>query len=194
MPRKLVLSVVVLVLMFIAGCGSSQAPSTPTLAVTTSSGVVVLSWAAVSGASSYVVFRGTSADIVSKTAIINESSTSYTDSSAVTGTTYHYQITAANSDYQSSPSNDVFVVGPIVLSSSSSNAMDWVGDTAAASYAVYRSDAADMSGSIELVTGVTTTNYTDSTTGLSGLYYYQVKAFDSSLAQVNLSNIISITY
>lgn len=197
MPRKLVLSVVALVLMFIAGCGSSQAPSTPTLAVTTSGGVMALSWTASSGASSYIVFRGASPQIYTKSVLASGlTGTSYTDSTAVGGTTYYYQVTAVNSDGQSSPSNDVTAIGPIVLSISATttNMLTWVGDPAAASYSVYRSTSSDMTGSSSLLTGSTALTFSDKIAATSTTYYYQVEAFDSTTAKINLSNIISITY
>lgn len=57
---------------------------------------VALSWSASTGATSYEVRRGTSAGTY-PTSVTTTTSTSYTDTSLVNGTTYYYQITASNS-------------------------------------------------------------------------------------------------
>ena len=71
-------------------------PAAPSgLSATAGNGSVSLSWPASSGATSYKVYRGTSAggeDLT--TAVGNPSGTSFTDSGVTNGTTYYYKVSA----------------------------------------------------------------------------------------------------
>lgn len=177
-------SLVVLVVMLVSGCGSSQAPTTPTGLSVTSTGPITLSWAASSGASSYIVFRGTaSGSITTKTLLTaGVSGTSYTDSSALAGPTYYYQITALNDSGQSSPSAETnasltsFTLAGTVIASQ--NVLSWAAIPNATSYNVYRSAATspDLSGKTQIVTGLTIATYTDTSVSAGNTYYYQVEA------------------
>ncbi|MDD2499473.1 MAG: hypothetical protein PHN92_01505 [Geobacter sp.] len=177
-------SLVVLVVMLVSGCGSSQAPATPTGLSVTSTAPITLSWAASSGASSYVVFRGTaSGSITTKTLLTaGVSGTSYTDSSALAGPTYYYQITALNDSGQSSPSAETnasltsFTLAGTVIASQ--NVLSWAAIPNATSYNVYRSAATspDLSGKTQIVTGLTIATYTDTLVSAGNTYYYQVEA------------------
>jgi predicted RNase H-related nuclease YkuK (DUF458 family) len=85
----------------------STAPPAPTnLAATSGNGSVSLSWTGSSGATSYNIYRGTSSGEESKITT-GVSATTYTDSSAVNGTTYFYEVTAVNSTGESGRSNEV---------------------------------------------------------------------------------------
>lgn len=78
---------------------SGTAPATPTgLTATGGSAQVSLSWAVTSGATSYNVYRGTSTNSESTTAIATGiAATSYTDTGLAGSTTYYYKVTAVNS-------------------------------------------------------------------------------------------------
>lgn len=177
-------SCALLVLMLVSGCGSSQAPTTPTGLAVTSTGPITLSWTGSSGASSYIVFRGTaSGSITTKTLLAaGVSGTSYTDSSSFAGPTYYYQITALNDSGQSSPSTEVgasltsfALTGSVV---SSQNVLAWAAIPNATSYTVYRGavSSAGISGKTAIATGVTLATYTDTTVTAGNTYYYQVEA------------------
>lgn len=177
-------SCALLVLMLVSGCGSSQAPTTPTGLAVTSTGPITLSWTGSSGASSYIVFRGTaSGSITTKTLLAaGVSGTSYTDSSSFAGPTYYYQITALNDSGQSSPSTEVgasltsfALTGSVV---SSQNVLAWAAIPNATSYTVYRGAvfSAGISGKTAIATGVTLATYTDTTVTAGNTYYYQVEA------------------
>lgn len=184
-----------LVLMLVSGCGSSQAPTTPTGLTVTSTGPITLSWTASSGASNYVIFRGTaSGSITTKTLLTAAvSGTSYTDLPTLVGTTYYYQITAVNSDGQSAPSSEVNATGTFSLSAST-HLLSWNSISNAVSYTVYRSINADMSSKETLSPGVALASYTD-TTGVTGTtYYYQVAAVNSSSTEFASSSIQQLTY
>lgn len=87
------------------GGGTSSKPSTPTgLSATASSSSISLSWSSVSTATSYNVYRSTSA-YGTYSNISSSYTTSYTDYSAIAGTTYYYKVSAVNSAGESSKSS-----------------------------------------------------------------------------------------
>jgi fibronectin type 3 domain-containing protein len=83
-------------------------PSAPTgLGATAGNAQVTLSWTASSGATSYNVYRGTTANGESTTAIATGiTTTSYTNTGLTNGTTYYYKVTASNSAGTSGYSNE----------------------------------------------------------------------------------------
>ncbi|QOX78418.1 hypothetical protein FY034_05550 [Trichlorobacter lovleyi] len=185
MFKAIAVSVALFALLFVAGCGSSQAPATPTGLTVTSTGPITLGWTASPGASSYVIFRGTaSGAITTKTLLAaGVSGTSYADSSALAGPTYYYQITALNDDGQSSPSTEIgatltsFTLTGSVISSQ--NVLSWTAIPNATSYNVYRDTVTltVITGKTPVVTGVTVATYTDTTTFTPGtINYYRVEA------------------
>jgi hypothetical protein len=79
----------------IAGlAGSIPAPGSPS--ATAGNNQVALSWSAVSGASSYIVKRATSSGGPFSNLAVGLTGTTFTDTTAANGTTYYYQIVAAN--------------------------------------------------------------------------------------------------
>ena len=106
-----------------------------------------LSWSASANATSYSVFRGTSSNGESTTALGTIAGTSFTDTSNVAGgTTYFYYVTAAASGYTtSSSSNEVQVTTPLApptlaqaTVSGSGISLSWSAVTNATGYTVYR--------------------------------------------------------
>lgn len=184
MFRIIAVSVALLALLVVAGCGSSQAPATPTGLTVTATGPITLSWTASSGASNYVIFRGTaSGPITTKTLLTaGVSGTSFIDSSALAGPTYYYQITALNDSGQSSPSAETnasltsFTLAGAV--GASQNVLTWTAIPNATSYNVYRSAATSpgISGKTQIKTGLTAATYTDTSVSAGNTYYYQVEA------------------
>jgi hypothetical protein len=90
------------------GSGGSSGPSAPTnLVATATTANIGLTWNAVTGASSYNIYRGTAAGAESATPLVsNQPGTSYTDSTAASGTTYYYYITAVSGGVESGHSNE----------------------------------------------------------------------------------------
>jgi glucose/arabinose dehydrogenase len=87
-----------------AGAG----PAAPTLNGSSGNGEVKLSWNAVSGATTYSVYRATTTGgqtIVSLAQGITD--TSFADATVTNGTTYYYYITAVNANGESAPSNEI---------------------------------------------------------------------------------------
>ena len=83
-------------------------PAAPTgLTATASSGQVALSWGTVPGATSYNVYRGTSAGGEAATPFVTGlTSPAYTDTGLTNGITYYYVVTAVGPNGQSVPSNE----------------------------------------------------------------------------------------
>lgn len=103
----------------VSGTPTLQAP---TIAVVqgTVAGQAVVSWVSISGATSYQLYRSTSAFTattdagVSLVATIGTSGIlSYTDAGLASGTTYHYRLMAVNVSTNSALSNDASVAMPV---------------------------------------------------------------------------------
>jgi fibronectin type 3 domain-containing protein len=113
MRRIFQVILVVLMTMFLAGCGSeNNVPSAPqNLTGTAGASMVTLDWDAVTDATSYNVYRGLSTgDLSSKVLLASAlTATAYSDTNVTSGTTYFYQVTAENSDGESSGSAEVSV-------------------------------------------------------------------------------------
>jgi len=91
-----------------AEASATTAPAAPTgLTATAGNAQVSLAWSASAGASSYKVFRATSPGSYSSPLVSSITTTSYTDSTAVNGTTYYYVVRAANAAGDSASSNEV---------------------------------------------------------------------------------------
>ena len=145
------------------------APGVPTgLAATAGVGQVTVTWTAVSGATSYQLYRGT-------TLVTSPTTTSYVDTSLTAGTAVSYTVKAVNAGGASAASAAVSatptLAAPTGLAATAGNAqvaLTWTAVTGATSYNVY-------SGTT-LLGSVTTTSYTH--TGLTNgtAYSYTVKA------------------
>ena len=91
----------------LTGGGGSVPPAPTGLTATPGNAQVSLSWTASSGATSYNVYRGTSAGGESSTAIVTGlTSTSYTNTGLTNGTGYFYKVAAVNSSGTSGMSNE----------------------------------------------------------------------------------------
>src|SRR5262249_59835245 len=84
------------------------APSTPTnLAASAGDTKVNLTWSAVSGATSYDIYRATTKGGEGSTPFMTGVTTaSYIDTGLVDGTTYYYEVSAVNAGGQSGVSNE----------------------------------------------------------------------------------------
>jgi fibronectin type 3 domain-containing protein len=116
MIKTMALTIVVLVLMVSAGCGPTgpDIPTPPTGLTVTATPQIMLNWNGVKDATSYNVYRGPVLGGVAAFALLatNVTVTTYTDTSAVSGTTYSYQVTAVNSLGESGASNQVNATAP----------------------------------------------------------------------------------
>ena len=71
-------------------------------------GNIVLKWAPVKGATSYVIGQGTCIDC--EYSLFSTTSTTFTDTTVTNGTKYYYKVQAVNSTFQSALSNEVSAI------------------------------------------------------------------------------------
>jgi fibronectin type 3 domain-containing protein len=178
-----------------------DAPEAPTgLSATSSNNAVFLDWADNSepDLASYSVFRSTtSGDYIVELAS-DLTSSEYVDGTAVNGTTYYYVVIATDTDaYLSARSIEVSAtpsgalpdttapVAPTGLTAVAIEGgairLDWGDNSEAdlAGYSVYRSSTTGVYGS-PLLTGITSSDYTDSTIIVGEKYFYVVTATDAN--------------
>ena len=174
-------------------------PAAPTVTMTYSdSGKPKLTWNAVSGATSYRVFRsesrGTGYSLLGTT-----TATSYTNTGAAVGKTYYYRVKAVNSVGTSGYSNIVSgkaktaaPAAPSVTIGNSSTGkpqLTWKAVSGAVKYEVYRSTR--QNSGYSLLGTTTSTSYVNTGASTGTTYYYRVKAVNRDGMASGYSNIVS---
>ena len=98
--------------------GGGAAPATPTglSLVSASSSSLTLGWSTVSGATSYQLYRDTSASGSFATRVCNNTYAGFTDTGLASATTYYYKVRASNSAGSSPLSAPVSATTPKTLS------------------------------------------------------------------------------
>jgi fibronectin type 3 domain-containing protein len=189
---------------YMSFAAATSTPPAPTnLTATAGNTQVTLNWSASAGATSYNVYRGTSAGGESGTPVVTGlTSTTYTNTGLTNGTTYFFTVKAVNLAGMSPASNEASTTpqpsippAPTGLSATAGNtqvSLSWAGSSGATSYNVYRGATAGGEGSTAIATGITTTSYTN--TGLTNgtAYFYKVAAVNSA-GTSGLSNEASAT-
>jgi formylglycine-generating enzyme required for sulfatase activity len=95
-------------LMALVSAASATVPDAPTgLSATAGNGQVILGWTAVSGATSYNVYRSKTLGQQGSEIGARQPSASYTDTGLMNGTTYYYEVTAANASGESIATSQV---------------------------------------------------------------------------------------
>jgi len=189
--RRLFASAIIFNLALLSACGGGggggaavTVPAAPTgLTVTPGNGVVNLSWNAVSGATSYNVYRSTTAG-TQGTLLGSGTTASGTDTAAANGTTYYYTVTAVNAGGESPPSVQSSGATPQAPPAAPTGVTAYLAGTAitvswravdtAATYNVYRSTVSGTQGTSIGSTAATT--LVDSSTTSGTIYYYEVTA------------------
>jgi len=164
---------------------------TSTLTATSGNAQVSLSWGAASGATSYNVYRGTTAGGESATPIATGlTGTTYTNTGLSNCTTYYYKVAGVNTTGTGAMSNEASPTPtagtptqPTGLTATAGNAqvaLAWTAVAGAQTYNVYRGTAAGGESATPIITGLTAPNYTN--TGLTNgtKYYYTVAAVNCS--------------
>ena len=174
-------------------------PAAPTVTMTYSDcGKPKLTWNAVSGATSYRVFRsesrGTGHSLLGTT-----TATSYTNTGAAVGKTYYYRVKAVNSVGTSGYSNIVSgkaktaaPAAPSVTAGNSSTGkpqLTWKAVSGAVKYEVYRSTR--QNSGYSLLGTTTSTSYVNTGASTGTTYYYRVKAVNRDGMASGYSNIVS---
>jgi fibronectin type 3 domain-containing protein len=179
----------------------ATAPSAPqSLTATGGNGSVSMSWATPSSnggspITGYNVYRGTTSGGESATPIATGvTTTSFTDPSAVNGTTYYYTVAAVNAAGVSPQSNEASATpqatvpsapkGLVASAGDGSVVLSWAvpstdGGSPITGYNVYRGTSPGGESGTPIATGVTTNGYND--TGLTNgtTYYYTVAAVNA---------------
>ncbi len=170
---------------------SPTVPPAPTGVTSTAGNAQVsLSWNASSGATSYNLYRGTSANSESATPITTGiTGTSVTDTGLANGTTYFYKVAAVNSA-GTSPFSAETSATPIAIPSTPTGltavggnavvSLSWGSSSGATSYNLYRSITSNGEGTTPYVSSITTTSYSNTSVTNGTTYYYKVAAVNSA--------------
>ena len=163
------------------------------------SGKPALSWFRLANVDHYEIYRaqGTSNDFAK---LYETNYLSYSNTSAVPGTTYTYKVRAIFKDGTASPFSDavtITAVCPQVTKlavggdESGRPLLTWAAANGANGYAVYRSESAD--GEFVKVASVSTTKYADTAAENGKTYYYYVIAVKNDAASGLRSDVVSTT-
>ena len=170
-------------------------PSAPVVKIghSATSGKPMLTWNAVSGATSYKVYRATSQN-GTYSLLGTVTATSYTNTGAKAGTTYYYKVKAVNSAGESAYSNVVSgraTVTTLTMGHSASSGkpqLTWKAVSGAASYRVYR--ATTKNGAYSVINTTKALTYTNVGAALGTTYYYKVEALNASGKSMGFSAIV----
>ena len=158
-----------------------------------SSGKPMLTWNAVSGATSYKVYRATSQN-GTYSLLGTVTATSYTNTGAKAGTTYWYKVKAVNSAGESAYSNVVSgktTVTTLTMGHSAASGkpqLTWKAVSGAASYRVYR--ATTKNGAYSVINTTKALTYTNTGAALGTTYYYKVEALNAAGKSMGFSAVV----
>ena len=170
-------------------------PSAPVVKIgnSASSGKPMLTWNAVSGATSYKVYRATSQN-GTYSLLGTVTATSYTNTGAKAGTTYYYKVKAVNSAGESAYSNIVSgqaTVTTLTMGHSATSGkpqLTWKAVSGAASYKVYRATA--KNGAYTVINTTKALTYTNTGAALGTTYYYKVEALNAAGKSMGFSAVV----
>ena len=170
-------------------------PSAPVVKIgnSASSGKPMLTWNAVSGATSYKVYRAASQN-GTYSLLGTVTATSYTNTGAKAGTAYWYKVKAVNSAGESAYSNIVSgraTVTTLTMGHSATSGkpqLTWKAVSGAASYKVYR--ATSKNGAYSVINTTKALTYTNTGAALGTPYYYKVEALNASGKSMGFSAIV----
>ena len=170
-------------------------PAAPVVKIgnSASSGKPMLTWNAVSGATSYKVYRATSQN-GTYSLLGTVTATSYTNTGAKAGTTYYYKVKAVNSAGESAYSNVVSgraTVTTLTMGHSSTSGkpqLTWKAVSGAVSYKVYRATA--KNGAYTVINTTKALTYTNVGAALGTTYYYKVEALNAAGKSLGFSAVV----
>ncbi len=160
-------------------------PSTPSLskAENTTTGVKI-TWSAVDGAENYIVYRKSDSSGYEPIKTVSGSTTSYTDTTAKSGTKYTYTVQATNAsgkgEYDKTGLSKLYLATPTVKTSNTSKGVSvkWNKITGAKGYYVYRKAGSGSWTKVKEITSGSTVSFTDTNVKSGTKYSYYVKAYN----------------
>lgn len=165
------------------------------LSVSNINGGMQIKWETVSGADKYRVYRKTTSG-GSWERVAETIETCYTDKMAVSGTTYSYTVCCIDaagintSDYDEVGKSMKYLETPSLSSVSNVKAgvtVKWGEVIGADGYYVFRKTASGSWKRIKIVTGRSTTAFTDTTVKSGTTYYYTLQAYSGTALSSYLS-------
>ena len=177
-------------------------PAAPVVKIGNSatSGKPMLTWNAVSGATSYKVYRATSQN-GTYSLLGSVTTTTYVNTGAKDGVTYYYKVKAVNSAGESAYSNTVSgqsksvtpkPSAPVVKIGHSATSgkpmLTWNAVDGAASYKVYRATA--KNGAYSVINTTNALTYTNTGAALGTIYYYKVEALNAAGKSLGFSDVV----
>jgi len=174
-----------------------------------------LNWSAVTGTSSYTLFRKTSSGVSSSdTSIASISTNSYTHTGLSNGSTYYYKVAAINSSGTGTLSSEVSTTpaadsggssaatlsAPANLSATATTgttSLDWDNVSGATSYTLFWGTSSGITSSNSSITSISTDNYSHTSLSNGSTYYYKVAAIDAAgtgtlSSEVSASPVLSV--
>jgi fibronectin type 3 domain-containing protein len=150
---------------------------------------IKLTWTEVKGATYYYVYRKNDGERYTRIAKVSkESIVTYTDTTAVSGTTYTYTVRACANDAWgccNSTASVGYLAAPNVTSAkvvSNGIKVNWQKVSGAKGYYVYRKTAGKGWTRIAKIASASAVNYTDTTVESGIVYTYMVRAYSGSIA------------
>ena len=170
-------------------------PAAPVVKIghSASSGKPMLTWNAVSGATSYKVYRATSQN-GTYSLLGTVTTTSYINTGAKDGVTYYYKVKAVNSAGESAYSNTVSGQAMVTVlnmghsATSGKPQLTWKAVSGAASYKVYRATA--KNGAYSVINTTNALTYTNTGAALGTTYYYKVEALNAAGKSMGFSDVV----
>lgn len=170
---------------------AATAPAAPVVSATAGNAQVSLSWAAVSGATSYEVARSTSAGGSFTNVVTGLTSTSYVDKLLTNGTTYYYKVSARNAVgatasavVSAKPSGDPLLPPAVPTASAVAGdakvTLNWSAASGATGYTVQRAPSAGGSYTNLASLTASATSYLDAGLTNDTTYFYKVLATNSA--------------
>ncbi|MGO8669784.1 MAG: fibronectin type III domain-containing protein [Capsulimonadaceae bacterium] len=166
---------------------TTEPAAPPSLSATGGTTQVILTWATTPFATSYAVFRGTATGGEKSGALVKGlTTTTYTNTGLVAGTTYYYKVAGADSAGTGVHSAEAAAItipatpaGLTATGGAGQVSLAWTADTGATGYAVYRGTSSGGENATPVGTS-TTTSYTDTGLAAGTTYYYKVASVDAS--------------
>jgi fibronectin type 3 domain-containing protein len=161
-------------------------PAPPTLTAVATTSQIQLSWTAPTGATSYILYRGTGTGSTPVSYQTGLTGTSYTDTGLVSGAVYTYSVSAAGTNWTGAQSSVVTSAalaaapsGLVVGAGNAQISLNWTASVGTTGYNVKRSTVNGGPYTTVNSAPVAASTFTD--TGLTNgtLYYYIVTALDA---------------